>query len=235
MQIKLYKNDLTETARTLILFFNGWAMTPESVEHLMLPADTDLLVVWDYRDEQMPSFDFTAYKIIRLTAWSMGVWAANRFLSDPHNKALAEVVGCNGVAICGTSYPVHDCYGIPEAVFNGTLNALNDENRKKFNRRMCGGKSLKTLFEALEKRPTDEIRSELAAVSDYEQKRERPEDQSVCKYPWWKVALIGMSDRIIPPASQLAYWKSCDVQIKELQGVAHYPFLNRQHWDELWA
>ena len=69
-------------AHKLILFFNGWAMTPVTVEHLSIPKGYDVLIFWDYRDDEAVELDFMAYEEVRVVAWSMGVWAADRYLQS---------------------------------------------------------------------------------------------------------------------------------------------------------
>ena len=71
-------------AHKLILFFNGWAMTPVTVEHLSIPEGYDVLIFWDYRDDEAVELDFMAYEEVRVVAWSMGVWAADRYLQSRH-------------------------------------------------------------------------------------------------------------------------------------------------------
>ncbi|WP_329905199.1 DUF452 family protein [Porphyromonas pogonae] len=223
MQYKLYHQ---EENKQLILFFNGWAMTPETVERLIIPSGYDLLSVWDYREDNL-DFDFTPYHSIILCAWSMGVWAADKFcnsLSLPIEKA---------VAVCGTGYPCDDAYGIPEQIFRGTYDSLSQENRAKFNRRMCGGKSLRTLFEALEKRPTQEIKDELGRVMSDEMGKSHPVPKLLAQGLWTR-AFVGLKDRIIPPQNQINYWSGMNVEIVELDGEAHYAFSCFERWEELW-
>ena len=101
-------------SRRLILYFNGWALGPVAVEHLPREQGYDLLILWDYRDDQL-DFDFHPYRELRLVAWSMGVWAADRFFSE--HPRLRELL-VSGTAVAGTGYPMDDVYGIPEAVYH---------------------------------------------------------------------------------------------------------------------
>lgn len=231
MQTRFLPYSGSSVADTLIIFFNGWAMTPEAVTHLAQPDGCDLLIVWDYCNDDFPTFDCTPYCQIRTVAWSMGVWAADRFYAvRPEWLTRASRLG---VAVCGTGYPMDNRYGIPEPVFMGTLRGLTDANRAKFNRRMCGGKSLKTLFDALCRRSTEEIKTELATVLAKQGGAEHlgipPVSNSL-----WQSAWIGMQDRIIPPAHQIAYWQAVGTDIRRMDDAAHYPFLSLQSWDQLW-
>lgn len=84
----------------LVLYFNGWALSPIAVEHLGLPEGQDLLLLWDYRTDAL-DFDFSPYREIRLVAWSMGIWAADRFFAK-HEELRGRVV--SGTALAGTGY-----------------------------------------------------------------------------------------------------------------------------------
>lgn len=224
MQYKLYLQD--EGNEGLILYFNGWAMTPEAVEHLRLPQGYDLVVVWDYRSDHL-DLNLSAYKHITLVAWSMGVWAASRAVSW-----LAELPIERSIAVCGTGYPMDDQWGIPKAIFEATLNSITEENRLRFNRRMCGGKSLRHLFEALQRRSTDEIRDELERVYTIElNARDVTEGkEKIC----WTLAHIGLEDRIIPANNQQAYWQEQAVPTKAHK-APHYIFGQFTLWEELWS
>ena len=112
-------------SRRLILYFNGWALGPVAVEHLAGEQGYDLLILWDYRDDQL-DFDFHPYRELRLVAWSMGVWAADRFFSE-HPRLREHLI--SGTAVAGTGYPMDDVYGIPEAVYQATLGSITEENR----------------------------------------------------------------------------------------------------------
>lgn len=229
MQYRLYQSRPSEYASRLILFFNGWAMTPESVEHLAIPQGFDLMVVWDYRLLDLPSQVLQSYEQIYLIGWSMGVWAIDR---------LAEVWGAypiaEAIAVCGTGYPMHDRYGIPIAVFEAMLSGVSEANRERFNRRMCGGRAYRHLLDALAQRSTREIRSELLGVYECEQvyadvvALERPALS-------WSRALVGERDRVIPSANQLAYWGQRGVQVKLYPQGEHYLLAQFDTWEELWA
>lgn len=214
----------TEGADKLILFFNGWAMTPESALHLQLPQGYDLLVAWDYRDDAL-SVDLSRYRAITLVAWSMGVWAVERQQAWLRTLPLERAI-----AICGTGLPMHDAWGIPVATFEGTIQGLSPENRKRFNRRMCGGRTYTHLLEALEQRSTEEIRDELERVRQLELERTEPQPQRGL----WTKAYIGGEDRIFPPANQQSYWSEAGVPTEYQADRAHYLMGTLEHWEELW-
>lgn len=208
----------------LILFFNGWAMTPESALHLQVPEGYDLLVVWDYRDDKL-SVDLSRYTTITLVAWSMGVWAVERQEAWLRTLPLERAI-----AICGTGLPMHDEWGIPVATFEGTIKGLSPENRKRFNRRMCGGRTYAHLLQALERRSTEEIRDELERVRLVELERAAAKPQESL----WTKAHIGGEDRIFPPRNQLHYWSEAGVPTEYQEDKAHYLLGMLERWEELW-
>lgn len=229
MEYKLYKNDLTKS-KNLIVFFNGWAMNPASIEHLGLPIGYDLIVLWDYRTENNTPIEIiNSYKYLYITAWSMGVWVANKIVPKHISSNIMEAV-----AICGTGIPISDEYGIPTDIFIATLNGINEENRDRFNRRMCGGKSLKHLFDSLKSRSTKEIRDELQIIYD-----RNIEDQcsitELVQNNFWTLALIGDRDKIIPADNQKRYWECLDVKTVIKTYSQHYLFQDIVNWNDLWT
>lgn len=226
MQYNVISAGATPASRA-ILFFNGWAMTPESVEHLALPTACDLFILWDYRSLLWPdALDLSGYDEVLLAAWSMGVWAADRVVPT---LGLPIV---QATAICGTGLPMSDHWGIPEQIFRGTLEGLTDANRMRFNRRMCGGRTYRHLFDALARRTTEEIRQELEAVLHSEQtQRQTPPLPNTAP---WTHALIGGEDRIIPADNQQHYWKAQGVPIRYEAEAAHYLLGQYTSWTQLW-
>ena len=80
------------------------------------------------------------YKSIDVIAWSMGVWAASQAIGSMGLEVNSAI------AINGTTHPIDDSKGIPQAIFQGTLDGLNDATLKKFQRRMCGSTESYKLF-----------------------------------------------------------------------------------------
>ncbi len=224
MQKRLYQSQLGNTK--LILFFNGWAMTSAIIEELAIPEGYDLLTLWDYRTIEL-ELELSRYEEIMLVAWSMGVWAADYFCQDyPYPLPIKEAV-----AICGTGYPMSDRRGIPREVFEGTLNGLDDANRMRFNRRMCGGKRLKHLLHTLQERTTEEIKGELEAV--YHEELQGDDEQAKELTAPWTLALVGKKDRIIPYENQMRYWAEQDVEVVLLEDDDHYIFDKLTSWADL--
>lgn len=201
----------------LIVYFAGWGTPLDAVAHLILPTDHDLLICYDYQDLKL-DFDFSAYQQIRVVAWSMGVWVAERVLQG--------ITLQSATAVNSTGLPCDDNFGIPCAVFKGTLENLTENTRLKFERRMCGDKASFEDYQQFPARPFDEIHQELTALFAMIGQDRRTD--LIC----WTNALVGSGDKIFIPANQHRYWTPrCTVQ--ETDG-GHYLFSRFTHWSALW-
>lgn len=211
---------------TLLIFLSGWGTTPEVVRHLPLPLGWDYLTIHNYTNlceespqNQLRDIRFLQYKQVYIVAWSMGVWAA---------EVLREHLPLpdRAIAVAGTPRPMDNLYGIPEQIFRGTLEGLDDDNRSRFNRRMCGGKKLLSVYESFAARSTEDLRTELLYVYQH--------TSSILPilYPW-TLAIIGEKDLIIPQKNQQRYWDKAGIPTETLNGVGHYPFLKYSTWSEL--
>lgn len=201
----------------LIVYFAGWGTPLDAVAHLILPTDHDLLICYDYQDLKL-DFDFSAYQQIRVVAWSMGVWVAERVLQG--------IILQSATAVNGTGLPCDDNFGIPCAVFKGTLENLTENTRLKFERRICGDKASFEDYQQFPARPFDEIHQGLTALFAMIGQDRRTD--LIC----WTNALVGSGDKIFIPANQHRYWTPrCTVQ--ETDG-GHYLFSRFTHWSALW-
>ncbi len=209
-------------------------MTPATVSHLTLPAQCDLLALYDYRDleqsDDLADLPWGSYEVVTIVAWSLGVWAAEQVV--PHWSILPTKQRL--IAVAGSPYPMHDQWGIPKQIFVGTLEGLTDENRQRFNRRMCGGKRYKQLYDILSERPTTELRDELQAVYDSLATPEASESTPHTRLAW-DLAIIGERDQIFPAKNLSTLWKAVNVPTLLLPDGYHYLFDLWQSWSELWA
>lgn len=205
----------------LIIYFAGWGTPASVVSHLALPNGYDLLICYDYQDLNFPAFDFSRYQTVRLVAWSMGVWVAE--------KVLPEINLASATAINGTLFPKHDLWGIPLQIFDGTLQTLNAENRLKFERRMCGDKQLLNVYLALpEQRSLAEIHHELEVLNT------AIEANLVTPKLHWTNVIIGEKDRIFSAQNQLAFWQDKKVRMTHLSKGEHYLWQHFSAWEQLW-
>ena len=211
------KQDSGKCKKRLLLFFNGWGASPDCFQRLQADDDQEVIVLYDYRSTELP-IDLSAYREIRLVAWSLGVWVAEQLMPD--------IPLASAVAINGTGLPVDDRYGIPPAVFDATLENLTEEGRRRFNRRMCGARDILNSYNQFVARPIEEVREELQWLYDHIRQTPLPE----CRFPWTK-ALISNNDRIFPTDNLLNYWE--DRAAIERLDTPHYPFYLWKHWNEL--
>ncbi|WP_420923813.1 DUF452 family protein [Actinobacillus pleuropneumoniae] len=216
------KTKLVSTQQAnLIIYFAGWGTPASVVSHLALPNGYDLLICYDYQDLNFPAFDFSRYQTVRLVAWSMGVWVAE--------KVLPEINLASATAINGTLFPKHDLWGIPLQIFDGTLQTLNAENRLKFERRMCGDKQLLNVYLALpEQRSLAEIHHEIEVLNT------AIEANLVTPKLHWTNVIIGEKDRIFSAQNQLAFWQDKKVRMTHLSKGEHYLWQHFSEWEQLW-
>jgi uncharacterized protein HI_1552 len=201
----------------LIVYFAGWGTPLDAVAHLILPTNHNLLICYDYQDLTL-DFDFSAYQQIRVVAWSMGVWVAERVLQG--------ITLQSATAVNGTGLPCDDGFGIPYAIFKGTLDNLTENTRSKFERRICGDKVSFERYQQFSARSFNEIHRELIALFAMIQQDKRTD------LIHWTNAWVSSHDKIFMPANQHQYWAlRCAVQ--EIEGE-HYVFSRFTHWSALW-
>ncbi|MEE6075213.1 DUF452 family protein [Avibacterium paragallinarum] len=228
MQIELIKR--ADNNPNLIIYFAGWGTPASAVSHLALPENTDLLLCYDYQDLAL-NVDLSPYSQIRVVAWSMGVWVAN--------QVLGQTPLVSATAINGTGKPCDDAMGIPQAVFIGTLEQLDERNLAKFQLRICGDSATFAQYSQLAgQRDWQQVRSELGKLYQSIQ-------QDNGKSLNWTKAIIGEKDRIFPSQNQLNFWqtyaaaqKQSAVQngtefVLQTMPLAHYPFAQFHAWAEL--
>lgn len=178
----------------LFVFFAGWG-ADEHLFNYPVAEGYDYLLCFDYRTLDFDYSLLEGYQSIHLAAWSMGVWAASCIFSgrDYPWESL--------VAINGTPCPVHDCYGIPEAVFSGTLLHFSAQTLVRFRRRMCGSPEEVKFFLAHNPyRSLEELHEELASLYREVRKKE------ASLLPWSR-AIVGTRDKIFPAVNQQNYWE----------------------------
>jgi hypothetical protein len=190
-------------------------------EHLIAgfaPADADVMLCYDYRQLDFNAEWVAGYEQITLWAWSMGVWAASQTFGVPaEGDGPAPVVLPFGekIAINGTPMPIDDACGIPVAIFEGTLAAMDPVSLRKFNRRMCGSSEVFGRFvKKIPHRPVDELKDEMAVIG--REVRRRP----LARFDWTK-ALIGERDLIFTCANQVRAWEQLGIPY-EVRDAAHY-------------
>lgn len=195
----------------LLLLFSGWGGEPSLFSHYH-PKNADFLLCYDYRSLDFDSRLLEDYREIRLAAWSMGVWAAGMVLQGCNLPFSAKI------AVNGTPWPIDDSYGIPKALFQGTLERFDAVGLSKFRRRMCGdADNVKRFLSCCPSRHLDDLKAELSALFHEVGKHSAPSFS-------WSRALIGGKDKIFPSVNQQAAW--------ERASTPHYVF-DEEHYSEL--
>ena len=218
--MKIHKLQQGE-GRKLYLILNGWSAAPELFSALPLPAGADVWVAYDYRSLTFPE-PFDRFEEVHLIAWSLGVWVATALWGQASPFTTTT-------AINGTPFPIHAEWGIPPAIFEGTLAHLDAEGLRRFDRRMCGDRVTLQRYQQVTPIPKCDKAEELRAL--YQQigatAIEQPEAEA-----FWDRAIISTADRIFPTANQQAYWAG-KAEILSIE-APHLPFYQPELKASLW-
>lgn len=201
----------TEGSSRLLLIFAGWGMDANVFRDVRRPG-YDVMVVWDYSSFFIDWSCTAPYSEICLLAWSMGVFAASQTIQAIDYKTTRRI------AMNGTLQPVDNLAGIPEAIFQGTLEGLTEASVAKFNRRMCATRGeYETFIAHAPKRGADELRDELQAIAD----------RLILHTPSrirWDLAVAGREDRIFPYANQRRSWQDAGVPFETVDAGHYFDF-----------
>lgn len=206
---------LQRNAPGVIIFFAGWGMDIHPFRHL--ESRCDIYICYDYTTlDALHVQALSGYRDIQVYAWSLGVWAAGRVLSPDITPDIDDIDVKFSCALGGTTFPIDDTYGIPEAIYGGTLRGLNAQTLQKFQQRMCGRKvDWEAFMQCAPQRSLENLREELAALREHY--HNHPETTFE-----WEHAIILSKDRIFPVENQRHAWDRLQVEYRE------YPF---PHYD----
>lgn len=210
----------------LICYFAGWGTPPSMVEHLILPPNTDLAIAYQYHDLSFP-IDFYRYQSVRVIAWSLGVWVAERICHQLPTR-YPHLQLSSATAINGTGLPYHNTYGIPCRLFDATLRTLSPQNRLRFEQQMYNNIiTLKKFRQATDYRDFQDISRELQYLY-----QGITSDFRTDLLPWSN-AILSTNDAIFPVENMRHYWeKRCVYQ--EIK-AEHLIFPLYTHWEHLWS
>lgn len=191
----------------LILVYAGWACDFRLFEGLSRPG-YDIAVIWDYRDFHLDWNFTTRYDEIFIIAWSLGVFAASVTAQAIERHTTGRI------AINGTLFPVDNRLGIPEKIFRGTADGLDERNLTKFYRRICGSRQAYEAFDA--HRPHRQVEELIEELNGF------MEENVFLPEPFhrWDLAIISRDDAIFPAPNQWRAWQ--DVPCTIVEG-AHLP------------
>jgi len=217
-----------EGAEKLLLFFNGWGMDARLGAHLCRESlseefSHDLLLCYDYRTLALATEVMevlACYKDITIIAWSFGVWVAQHTALPPITRAIA---------INGTLDPVNAEKGIAPEVFEATLSGWSEENRHRFNRRMCGSNEALSLFSTMfPDRTAADQKEELMHLKEYVQAA------GTTTAAWsYDHAIIGGRDLVFPAQQQYQAWKGVPQTV--ISDMPHFPFFHFTTLQEVMA
>lgn len=201
----------------LILVFLGWGMDASPFVNLRKNG-FDVLVVYDYtgmddaavRDNAFARLvrEAERYEEIVVVAWSFGVRIAADFLTG----CRMHLPVTRAIAINGTTSHIHDTKGIPQPIFNGTLEHLSEASVRKFNRRMfASADAFADYMTHAPARSFDSLKSELATFAHIS-----PSDNC----GMFNLAIAGEADAIFPVRNQLTAWSG--VETETIAGAPHF-------------
>lgn len=206
----------------LLLFFAGWAADATPFRSYR-PEGMDYMIVYDYRSLDFDLSALDRYQAVHVLGWSMGVWAAARVLSSlsrQQRRCIASTTACGG-----TTRPIDNREGIPEALFEGTLNGLTPVTLQKFLRRMCGSSAAyKAFMQVTPRRDFEEIREELRLIRVYYEAERTEAEAGGLSLPGrtYDRAYIGSRDAIFPPENMTAHFTEAGCPEVRTVDCAHY-------------
>ena len=200
---------INERRERLLLFFAGWGMDETPFLHIY-PKETDWMVCSDYRTLDFDDEQISQYKEITVIGWSMGVWAAAQVMQKHPELPIKQ-----RIAINGTLFPIHETLGIAPAIYEGTLQRLNEVTLQKFQRRMCGSSTAyRSYLNIAPMRSIESLKEELVAIRDCSLSTPTP-------IFLWEKAIIGKMDRIFSPENQERAWSGRAASL-QLIDAPHY-------------
>lgn len=232
MKYNFIKSDNSDT---LILFFAGWGFSPNFLEP-MANEHCSVLTLYDYRDisdgdtAQIRAI-LNGCSDITLIAWSFGVFYAD-YLFDKIFTA-ETVLPTKSLAINGTLFPVDDEYGVPENIFQGTLDGLDTKNLQKFYLRIAGSRDVKERYFDRAEMDIDTLKDELAAIHERAIFPDSECSESRCR---WTDVYLSREDKIFPYDNLLRFWSEIynltPINLVSENGP-HFPFYKWKSWEDL--
>ena len=187
----------------LLVFFNGWGMDENVVQHLE-SEDFDVIMFYDYNSLDIDLSILEKYTEKYLVAWSMGVMCATLF----------NIKYKTATAVNGTLKPIDNTYGIPVKIYNLTLQGLTPAGAQKFVMNMFKEKNINFKIN----RDFENIKKELAVLKTYVANTD---------FQYNRV-IISSDDKIIPSKNQSNFWG-----IEPNTNSGHCPFFLFNSWGEL--
>jgi biotin synthesis protein BioG len=196
----------------LIVFYADWG-TDENLFASLCSNDFDSILFYNYSaNEALVLPETKTYKSVVLIGWSLGVWAAEYLF--PKTGIIPDIT----IAVNGTPVPADEHYGIPQNMFEGTLNNVNDKNIGKFYLRMFGDRT--TYLQNIDKLPhrtNKSLHDELRWLYNRTMEQTEPGFR-------WDYAVTSLNDRVFPAKSLNGYWEKKKETRQITMPLPHYPF-----------
>lgn len=184
-----------ENNNSLIIIFAGWGMSADPFRQLRIEG-CDIMTVWDYSVVNFDTTPLARYDDLYIFAWSFGVFMAQSVIKQYKIKPTLKI------AVNGSLHPIDDLLGIPEDIFQGTLDRLDSRNLEKFYRRMCDSRETYENFRShMPQRDIEDLRNELLSISTLYRS-----DASAYGHSTWDRVIIAENDRIFPPDNLRREW-----------------------------
>lgn len=221
------KKLIQNNSKKLILFFNGWSLDENIVNHLT-SKNYDVTMFYDYSDLEISKEiidEINNYDEVNIIAFSFGVWGVNAGVNasslDNINAKIKNIIAINGTLI-----PIDNQFGISEKMFDLTLSNLSEKTYPLFFKNMWG-KCHEVDLSKMPNRSIEDKRQELIAIKN------NSTQLKISDISFNKV-FIGKYDKIIPAKNQFAFWGGkCDnKEIIELDS-GHYAFDLFKDWEEI--
>ena len=205
----------------LILFMSGWAC--DEIPFSKIDSkDYDVLMCYDYRNLSNATDildELSLYQEQHLIAWSLGIYVSSILFKDYGDLFT------NRIAINGSLTPIDNEKGIPFAIFQGTINGLNERGRDKFFMRMCGGRIGFTDFAKHQpQRTVENQKEELICL----------QNMILDKNITWDIfdkVLLSSQDMIFPFENLEKAWKNKTQKV--VLNLPHFCFSEWNEWDEI--
>lgn len=204
---------LDKSSDELIVFFCGWGMDERPFS--FFKTNRDVLFLYDYENIDI-DFDFSKYSKKYLVAFSYGV-----FMSALCNLPDFDLK----IAINGTLKPIDKEYGIPQKIFELTLNNMTLETAVKFRRSLfLSEEDFQKFNKNLPVRSLESSLHELDCI------KKAAFDSKNLTMDFDKI-IVSKFDKIFPTKNQLNFWGE-DKNIIQIN-AGHFLFYNFESFEDI--
>lgn len=196
----------------LIVFYGDWG-TDDNLFTPLCNNDFDSIIFYNYSaNEALVLPEKKYYKFVALIGWSLGVWAAEYLF---HKTGIIPDMT---IAVNGTPLPADENYGIPQRIFEGTLNNISEKAVHKFYLRMFGDQTtLMKYIDRLPQRTLKSLQDELRWIYNRTMEQTEPGFR-------WDYVVRSRENRVYPVKNMSAYWEKRKETSQIVLPLPHYMF-----------